>query len=92
MSKGLNPFRNFVVVEWDDSAADGVAGWQTIDNGRKAGAEGLYIVSVGILIDKKPDYIIIARGVDNQLPNQHADGFFRIPRGCIKRLRKLGVK
>lgn len=73
-----------VLVEWDDALEN--AAWRHIDD--ETDIKVVPIVTVGVLLKETDKYLslIQTRGTDIYT------GSMTIPRGCIKRIRYLGVR
>ena len=70
-----------VKVIWDDAADDGRS-WVKIGSFRGT----VNVTSIGILIKKTKDTVIIARSM---CEDGEACGVFYIPRGCVKSIEYL---
>lgn len=75
-----------VLVEWDDIVTDG--GWKP----RSAPLELAKCFSVGVLIEDRKDAIVIAQSKASFDDGAHCvSDRCIIPKGCIKRMRKLKI-
>lgn len=76
--------RRAVYVEWSDSCSFGRQGWREQEE-----SEGLTvstIKSVGWLLSSTREQVIITGSITDE---DHRSGCIAIPRGCIRRLRRL---
>jgi hypothetical protein len=73
-----------VLVEWIDSTSFGQQRWRDLGEGEKL--TPATIQSVGFLLHTAKDHIRITGHLDG---DENESGCFVIPRGCIKRMRKL---
>jgi hypothetical protein len=73
-----------VHVKWYDSSS--IHGWRGIEKLKEYRRDKLMVIdSVGILIHKSKDKIILIRSVGSG----EIDGVFEIPRACIKSMKTL---
>ena len=78
----------YIEVQWTDSAHLPDR-WMDLDEAKGIAAQMLQIASVGIVIEEKQEYLLLARSLDDQ---GHASGVFQIPRGCILRIKELDAE
>ena len=76
-----------VLVEWEDAGADATAGWMGIDEARTV--DGFPASTAGFMIRSDKTHISIVQGV--ALDGHKVTNMTIIPRGCVKRIRKLKV-
>lgn len=72
-----------VRVEWADSTSFSTHRWRDIAESKQL--TPATIVSVGILLAETKTHIVLTGSLDED----HASGCHTIPRGCIKRMRRL---
>jgi hypothetical protein len=73
-----------VLVQWIDSTSFGQQRWRDLEEGEKLAPAT--IRSVGFLLHSAKDHIRITGHLDD---GDNESGCFVIPRGCIKRIRRL---
>jgi hypothetical protein len=91
------PLKTYVRVEihWVDSTSR--TGWHRVDEfneeTKRAGGP-MPMITTGFLIDQTKDYISVAGTIgyskEDSLCGKACD-FMTIPRGCIKKVKRLGI-
>lgn len=78
-----------VLVEWVDSEATISQVWHSLD---EVSHQLTKIRSVGFLVDLSPEHVAISMSWDDSSEHAQIGGLFHIPRGCVKRIRRLRLK
>jgi len=74
-----------LLIEWDDVTSDNVSWVSKEDIGKDKFSK---CITVGIIINDEPEYITVCLMLSPRCYSQTVT----IPRGCIKRIRYLGVR
>lgn len=76
--------RGAVYIEWADSTSFGAQRWREKDESESLAPS--FIKSVGWLLSSTREQVLITGSISEE---DHRSGCLAIPRGCIKRMRRL---
>ena len=78
--------RKAVIVDWVDSCSFGRQAWRPREESEQITPSN--IQSVGFVLTEDKTRIVLTGSLDEE---DHASGCHTIPRGCIRRMRRLKI-